>query len=133
MSKYDVNCCSSNLIYCLQCKKCGIQYVGQTGSEIKERFKTHFDKITHPDRDKRTNQRDTSAGHHRADSEIGSHFRSPGHNGIDDVIIYVVDFIFAAPTTAAAAQARNLSEFNWIQRLHTTAPIGLNIGGPSLK
>ena len=46
MSRYNVCCCSSNIIYCITCKRCGIQYVGQTKCELKVRFSAHFLKIS---------------------------------------------------------------------------------------
>ena len=111
MSRYNVSCSSSNLIYCITCKRCGIQYVGQTKRELKEWFSEHFLKITKND----------------PDSEIASHFNSQHHKGLDDIAIYIVDFIHAGPHTTKAKHLRDLIEFNWIQRLHTNAPTGLNV------
>ena len=111
MSRFNVSCCSSNLIYCLTCKRCGIQYVGQTKCELKVRFAAHFLKISKND----------------PESEIGRHFNSNFHKGLDDIVIHIVDFIHAAPESAKAKHLRDLLEFNWIQRLHTNAPMGLNV------
>ena len=41
----NINCESSNLIYCLQCNICDIIYVGQTENRIKDRFSNHFSTI----------------------------------------------------------------------------------------
>ena len=38
----NVNCCSNNLVYCITCKKCGKQYVGQTKNTQRQRFVSHF-------------------------------------------------------------------------------------------
>ena len=164
MSRYNVCCSSSNIIYCLTCKRCGIQYVGQTKCELKVRFSSHFLKITKND----------------PESEIARHFNSGHHMGLDDVMIHIVDFIHEAPDTGRAKYLRDLLfsiflivcftryflfriavlphspgvvyyhlllepgtfgladecstteltlllEFNWIQRLHTNAPMGLNV------
>ena len=111
MSRYNVSCCSSNLIYCITCKRCGVQYVGQTKRELKARFPEHFGKITK----------------NESESKIAIHFNSAFHKGLDDVEIYVVDFVYAAPHTDKAKYLRDLLEFSWIQRLHTNAPIGLNV------
>lgn len=59
-------------------------------------------------------------------SEVGLHFNLPNHAGINDVTIYIVDFIYAAPRSDKAAYLRDLCEFNWIQRLRSNAPSGLN-------
>ena len=111
MSRFNVSCCSSNLIYCITCKRNGIQYVGQTKCVLKTRFSAHFHKITSND----------------PDSEIARHFNSSSHKQLDDVMIHVVDFIYAAPHTQKSKHLRDLLEFNWIQRLHTNAPLGLNV------
>ena len=111
MSRYNVCCTSSNLIYCMTCRRCGIQYVGQTKCELKVRFSAHFLKISKND----------------PTSEIARHFNSGCHKGLDDVTIHIVDFVYADPDSAKAKYLRDLLEFNWIQRLHTNAPTGLNV------
>ena len=49
-SMTEVNCQSSNIIYVITCKTCGIQYVGQTKNRLLTRFQGHFNDIAH-DRD----------------------------------------------------------------------------------
>ena len=106
-----MSCSSSNLIYCITCKRCGIQYVGQTKRALKMRLSEHFLKVTNND----------------PESEIGGHFNSDHHSGLDDISVHVIDFVHAAPHTQRAKSLRDLIEFNWIQRLHTNAPSGLNV------
>ena len=36
------NCNTKHLVYMIQCKKCGKQYVGQTGQSLRERFEKHI-------------------------------------------------------------------------------------------
>ena len=107
MSRYNVSCCNSNL----KGKRCGIQYVGQTKRELKEGFLEHFRNISK----------------NNPDSEIARHFNSDQHKGLEDLQFHVVDFVYAAPHTNKAKYFRDLLEFNWIQRLHTNAPMGLNV------
>ena len=38
----NISCRSSNLIYCITCKRCGIQYVGQTLLRTTDRMGDHF-------------------------------------------------------------------------------------------
>jgi hypothetical protein len=38
----NISCRSSNLIYCITCRKCKKQYVGQTSLKIKSRFVHHY-------------------------------------------------------------------------------------------
>ena len=116
---FDVNSCKlfkSYLTNRIQAtfingRRCGIQYVGQTKRELKMRLSEHFLKITRND----------------PENEIASHYNSEHHSGLDDISFYVVDFVHAAPHTLRSKQLRDLIEFNWIQRLHTNAPSGLNV------
>ena len=81
--KTNITCNSNNLIYCIRCKTCSTLYVGQTKNSIKERFKCHFYSISQPK---------------KSDTTVGRHFSVPGHNGIDDIQILVLDFITAPRT-----------------------------------
>ena len=42
VAKHNVTCKSSNFVYCLTCKCCGMQYVGQTKNRLMDRFQAHF-------------------------------------------------------------------------------------------
>ncbi len=110
-AKINVDCKSTNLIYCITCKKCKIQYVGQTMIGLCKRFNTHFNLIA--------NGSDTHS--------VSKHFSKPDHKGLRDVEIHIVDFIHAKPRSTRAKKLRDLIETNWIHRLRTQAPIGLNI------
>ena len=106
---------SSKIIYCLSCKRCGIQYVGQT-KNLMDRFQAHFYNI----------------GHNKAKNEIGRHFNQPDHKGMDEVEIHILDFIHAHPEGKKAKYLRDLVEFNWIQRLHKKRPPWSECDGPPL-
>ena len=110
VAKHNVTCKSSNVIYCITCKCCGIQYVGQTKNRLMDRFQAHFYNILY----------------NKPKSEIGKHFNFPDHKGLDDVEIHIVDFIHAHPLSPRSRHLRDLIEFNWIQRMHSNAPLGLN-------
>ena len=58
-------CCESKgVIYCIECKRCGQIYVGETCRKLKDRFKEHrLDVINR-----------------RTEKEVGSHFNSDGHS-----------------------------------------------------
>ena len=114
-SRHNVTCKSSNLIYCISCKQCGMQYVGQTKNRLMDRFQPHFYNI----------------GHNRPNSELARHFNQTDHHGLDDVEIHIVDFIHAHPQGQKSKYLRDLIEFKWIQRLHTNAPLGLNLMDPN--
>ena len=110
-SKIRVDCKSGNLIYCITCKKCKIQYVGQTKRRLMDRFQSHFYNITSK------NTKDT----------IGQHFNLPNHGGLSDIEIHVVDFIHAHPLSPHVLNVRRTIESHWQHRLRTNAPQGLNI------
>ena len=73
----NVNCHSFNLIYCITCKKCARQYVGQTKNTSRQRFIAHFYLI----------------GHKKTEHEVSRHFNAHDHRGIHDVEIHVLEFI----------------------------------------
>jgi len=89
-----VSCRSSNLIYAVTCKKCGIQYVGQTLLRIKDRFVGHFGDINKSNQEK----------------PLGKHFSQHTHNGIEDVIITVLEFIKMPPKSPQAITIRHRVE-----------------------
>jgi len=84
-----------------------MQYVGQSKHRLIDRVGKHFYHIS---------KQDTS---HK-------HFNLSGHDGINDVEIYIIDFIHAALESKQASHLRDLIEKNWIMTLHTFAPYGIN-------
>ena len=111
VAKHNVSCQSNNLIYCITCNVCSKQYVGQTKRRLMDRFQGHFGVIQRNDRN----------------SDIAAHFNSNGHNGTQDMTIHILDFIFLHPESLSAASIRDHIEVNWIHRLHSQQPMGLNI------
>ena len=62
-----------------------------------------------------------------SDHIVGRHFNEPGHHGIDDMEIHILDFIHQSPESQGAAYLRDKIEMNWIHRLKTPTPKGLNV------
>ena len=110
VTKHNVSCKSNNIIYCITCKKCKKQYVGQTKLRLMDRFQGHFWCI----------QSKTLM------NDVSKHFNLPGHKGIEDIEIHILDFIHLHPNFKEALYIRNHVEMNWIHRLHTQQPIGMN-------
>ena len=106
-----ISCRSSNLIYCITCTKCNMQYVGQTLLRLKDRFVKHFGSVENAD----------------ASLTVGRHFSEPGHNGIFDMEISILEFIKKPPRSPASTVIRNRVERRWMHLLRTCAPQGLNI------
>ena len=60
-------------------------------------------------------------------TDMGRHFNTLDHRGLEDVEIHIVDFIHITPDSAPALKVRNVVEKNWIYRLKTMVPFGLNL------
>ena len=113
VTKTNVTCKSNNLIYCISCTECNKQYVGQTKRRLMDRFQGHFWCIQSKTTD---------------NNDVAKHFNQPGHDGIQNVKIHILDFIHIHPSTNAkeSAYIRDHIEMNWIHRLHTQQPLGMN-------
>lgn len=106
----NTDCRKNNLVYCLQCNGCGKQYVGQCKRPIFKRWTEHFAHIIHVHRE----------------IPIGFHFNQPDHKGIDDLEIFVLQYSFLHPDSAASLAQRKQMERTWIHKLGTVVPGGLN-------
>ena len=104
-------CCNStNVIYGLKCTQCNKIYVGQTKRPFKKRLMEHFSDINKKDPTK----------------PLGSHFSRPHHGSTDVLEIYVLKFIKSAPDSQSGQKERDCHETQWIHRLKTSLPHGLN-------
>ena len=113
-SMKKISCRSSNVVYAITCRKCGIQYVGQTLLRLRDRFIHHL--------------RDISI--HDASKSVGRHFSLPHHSGYKDININILEFIRAPPRSPQAVFIRNRVERNWTHILRSIAPQGLNMENP---
>ena len=100
----NVTCKSTNLIYCITCTQCHIQYVGQTKRRLMDRFQGHFYNIS------------------KGTEQIGRHFTSPNHRSTKDIEIHILSFIKQHPDSTAGQTARDKVELAWIHRLCTISP-----------
>ena len=107
--KTNISCESSNLIYCLECTRCNKKYIGETKRELRTRIREHLNKIDNKD-----------------DATVYHHYHS-GECCKEDIEVRVLDFIFDHPESKRSNSLRKIIENNWIQRLETYAPNGLNI------
>ena len=106
-----VLCKSSDLIYCITCNICNLQYIGHTKCRLMDQFQGHFCNINSK------NQKDA----------IGHHFNQPSYNGISNIEVHIADFIHAYLESDRGLQVRRTIERNSQQCLRTNAPHGLNI------
>ena len=100
-----LTCQSDNVIYLITCATCGKQYVGETGRTMECRVGEHC-------ADARLNRRD---------KQVGRHFNLPNHNACKISVIC----IDRPPKNDIIM--RKILEKQWIMKLKTTEPHGLNI------
>ena len=103
---HPLNCQSTNVVYVITCKKCGTQYVGETKRALKTRLLEHCG--------------DTK---HNRDRPVARHFNKPNHT-CDDIMIMAID----RPSSTNYFHRLAL-ESKWIDKLQTSAPLGMNVKG----
>ena len=123
-SKINITCRSSNLVYCITCRTCGKQYVGQTKRTILERFQGHCGKISTYQKHR---VEEPTLFRKQDKDAVGTHFSAPDHSGKEDLIISVLAFITLPPQSQASLVYRLKVEKDWIHRMRCPAPEGLNI------
>ena len=100
-AKTQVCCKSHNLVYCLTCGICGLQYVGQTKRTLHEKLYEHFRDIQNKDPTK----------------PLGQHFALPNHTpDTTQVTSHILAFITKPSNTSAAQEI----DREWIFRLRTS-------------
>ena len=96
-----VTCCSSNVIYCIECIECGIQYVGQTKNKILKRMNNHLSDIRL-----------------KKETPVARHFNR--HKC--ELNVYILQILKQNDPILC-----DKWEDYWIARLYTISPKGLNI------
>ena len=113
-AKKNVTCKSSNVVYCIQCLICNKQYVGETLRPFMKRFYEHSKDV-----------RDLNPDH-----TFGLHFRERDHCNKNDPDKYlkawILAYITAPPQSKNAHKMRLKFEDQWVNRLRTALPMGLN-------
>ena len=99
----NLKCDTPNVIYVIPCKRCGIQYVGETKTKLCLRFANHVSSV-------KTKKL----------YPVAIHFNNPNHS-INDVEIIVIEACTSNDTH------RKVRESHWIHQLKTLQPYGLNI------
>ena len=103
----NLNCNSSNVVYLLTCKVCGIQYVGSCTTKFRLRFNNY----------KSCNRRHIS--NVVCQEKLHSHFDSSGHNGFSDFQFTLID-------QGSDPNSVRKREMFWQYKLNTFLPNGLN-------
>ena len=105
-SNYNVSCSTSNIVYLVTCKTCGIQYVGKTKQELRTRTGQHrrsFNKLR---------------------THIADHFKDTSH------IFSIMPIVHLNPSDYNSVDQCNeellKEERHWMKELQTLHPYGLN-------
>jgi GIY-YIG catalytic domain len=101
--KHSLSCRSFNVIYLISCKRCGMQYVGQTGRALGDRINDHLSNI-------RTVK----------STPVALHFNLQDHS-IEDFQISAIEQI-----PDSSLQHRLIKESTWQNLLQTAYPLGIN-------
>ncbi len=99
----QLNCQSKYILYMLQCRRCGIQYVGQTSNSLNTRVIAHMADIKK-----------------KKDTTVSKHYNSMGHSGSDLQAV-------ALCRTSEDLNVRMRHEEAMILLLGTYPPGGLNV------
>ena len=98
-------CKTRNLVYLIQCRKFGLQYVGETANPLHIRMNGHRSDI-HTQ---------------KTDKPVAAHFNLPDHT-LDDLQVMGIEKIHNNDT-----EWRKHRESYWIFTLDTLAPTGMNL------
>ena len=109
-AKKKVTCLSYNLVYCITCSSCGIQYIGETKNTIRERFNVHNSTI--------------GCGY---DSTVPRHYATHGDIRSPKYTIHVLEIIALPREGDRAKTLRLRKEQMWITNLNTLVLHGLNL------
>ena len=110
------DCNTKYVVYMIQCKRCGSQYVGQTGQSLKDRFKRHLQKI-----------RD-----YREMNTMHEHFRRGACKGTHNMVLQVLHVLQTENNNNEKLSAEQIEvelkriELLWMDRLMSEYPQGLN-------
>ena len=109
--KFRTSCKSSNIVYLITCRRCGLQYVGETSQPLHARINGHRFDITH----RRTDV-----------SPVADHFNSGAHSE-SDMTVMVIEL-----SSSRDPCLRKVKEGRWIRTLETSSPSGMNLRVDSL-
>lgn len=101
---HSLTCQSPNVIYVISCTKCSLLYIGQTQNSLRTRHNAHISDIRLYE-----------------DTPIARHFNSAQHS----LSHYRITPIQKATGTNCKAKLLEL-EYDWISKLGTLSPLGLN-------
>ena len=102
--KASADCCTNNVVYVNECKRCAVQYIGETENALRVCLTGHRSDINHQ----------------RTDRPVAKHFCESDHS-IHDLTIMDVEKIHRNDVNLSRRK-----ESYWISVLCTLIPEGLN-------
>ncbi len=120
--RQKVVCKSNNLVYIFTCTKCDQQYVGETKRTLGERVSEHL-------RDIRYTKHPTlgpPSWLNKDPTPVSRHWGQSSHLA-DDLKINILAFINRDPQDDHTTLYREHIEYQWIHRLRTMTPFGINV------
>ena len=106
-----INCLSKNVIYLIECTKCGQKYIGETTNMFKVRLNKHVNDIK--------SYRDTAVADH-------FNYDCPSTNDIPHMRTYPIDLIPDQGSYLKNKKKLLSRETYWINELNTLEPYGIN-------
>ena len=103
--KFSASCKSSNVIYLIMRRRCGLQYVGETGQQLHMWVNGH---------------RYAIAQQRTEESPVAAHFNSRTHTE-SDMSVMVIEL-----ARSRDACLRKIRESRWMRTLGTSSPLGMN-------
>ena len=104
-----MTCATKNVIYLISCKKCGIQYVGETAKVLRNRMNNHRQRLKQ-----------------MCILFLYQHFCSNDHNEDDITIMPIEEVTLEMGENITLASKRLQREEFWYKELATVYPYGLN-------
>ena len=102
--KQKIDCETKNVLYRIQCQKCGKEYIGETGRNVKVRIKEHLDYV----KNKNVKQ------------PTGAHFNKKGHG------LEYFSWVAFEKINKSGPNYRKTRESFRINQFNTTEPNGMN-------
>jgi hypothetical protein len=102
------------VIYCITCRKCNKQYIGETLRPFRDRLREHFYSVVNFDPKKSKNM------------PVARHFNSPNHSTAD-FQCNIIEIVLKNPKLPETTRFRKSREMFWIHKFRTVSPEGINV------
>ena len=99
---------TKNVIYLISCRKCAVQYVGETSQTLRCRFNNHRSRLKQ-----------------LCGLYLYHHFSSDSHT-LDDISIMPIEEVVLEPSDVISLPSKRLQREYWYRELCTVYPYGLN-------